>query len=166
VTYAYNAFVQGGPCGNQLFVGSAKVTANNPSGTAQPLAAIVNQLNSAQNKGASYNAFDPAGGTSTVVMPLIMDRNSNYYTGFSVTNVGTQTTNVSCQFSPPGPAVSGSLDPGEALTHVQLNVLGNGYVGSATCTASGGDAKIVSIVNELNTVSTGDSFLVYEGTNN
>jgi hypothetical protein len=71
---------------------------------------------------------------------------------------------VNCQFSPPGPAVSGSLDPGEALTHVQLNQLGNGYVGSATCTASGGDEKIRGIVNELREGS-GDTFMAYEAIN-
>jgi hypothetical protein len=40
-------------------------------------------------------------------------------------------------------------------------------VGSCTATASGGtDNKIVAIVNELNSVSAGDAFLVYEGFNN
>lgn len=162
-TFAYYAFQSGGSCGPQTFIGSAKVTTNSAN---QPLTAIVNQLNVGAQKGAAYNGFDPASATSTVLMPLIMDRNSGYYTGFSVTNVGTQATNVTCTFQNSTRTVSASLQPGEALTDIQLNQLGNGYVGSATCTASGGDAKIVAIVNELKATTVGDTFLVYEGTNN
>lgn len=162
-TFAYYAFMAGGSCGAQTFIGSGKVTANSAN---QPLTAIVNQLNTGAQKGAAYNGFDPASATSTVLMPLIMDRNSGYYTGFSVTNVGTQATNVTCTFQNSSRVVSATLQPGQALTDIQLNQLGDGYIGSATCTASGGDQKIVAIVNELKNTPVGDTFLVYEGTNN
>jgi hypothetical protein len=160
-TFALQAFSAGGACGAQTFVGSGRVSANSAS---QPLAAIVNQLNQSANKGAAYNAFNPASGTSMVVMPLIMDRNFGYFTGFSVTNVGSAATTVTCTFTNSSRTVSGTLQPGQALTDVQLNQLANGYVGSATCTAPGG--QIVGIVNELATSGAGDAFLVYEGTNN
>ncbi len=169
-TFALYAFTYDAPSGvtittnctkGSTFVGSAKVTANSAN---QPLVAIVNQLNSGANKGASYAAFDPAAGTSTVVFPLIMDRNFGYFTGFSVMNVGTSSTTVTCTFTGSSRTVNATLNPGEALTDVQLNQIADGYVGSAVCTASGG-GSIVGVVNELNTSSTGDAFLVYEGAN-
>jgi hypothetical protein len=168
-TFAFNAFaatVAGENCANGVkFVGSATVSANSAS---QNLVAIVNQLNTPANKGASYNAFDPAGGTSSVSLPLIMDRNSNYYTGWSILNVGSDATTVNVTCSNTAVTFnSGSLAAGAAYTAVQLNAIAAPYVGSCTATASGGtDNKIVAIVNELNSVSAGDAFLVYEGFNN
>lgn len=146
----------------QTFVGSAKVTGNT---TNQPLVAIVNQHNFSTNKGAAYGAFDPASATSKVVLPLIMDRNYGYFTGFNIQNVGTSATTVTCVFANSARTVSKTLQPGEALTDVQLNQLANGYVGSAVCTASGGDAKIIGVVNELLNVGIQDTFLVYEAFN-
>jgi hypothetical protein len=145
----------------ETFVGSAKITANSAS---QPLVAIVNQLNLSANKGASYSGFDPAAGTETVAMPLIMDRNSNYWTGFSVANVGSAATTVTCSYADSTHTDSATLQPGEALAALQLDNLADGYVGSATCTAGAG-GSIVGIVNELNSVLSGDSFLVYNAFN-
>ncbi len=148
----------------QTFVGSARVTTN--SGNAG-LNAIVNQHNFSTNKGASYGAFDPSAGSKTVVMPLIMDRNFGYFTGFNIQNVGSSATSVNCTFSGTGvtAATSSPLQPGQAFTAVQLNQISNGYVGSATCTATGGDEKIIGIVNELLNAGTQDTFLVYEASN-
>ena len=160
-TFALNAFTASGSCGAQTFVGSAKVTANSAN---QDLVAIVNQLNGAANKGAAYEAFDPVNATDTVVMPLIMDRNSNYFTGFSVLNVGSSATTVSCSFTGSAHTEGATLQVGEALTPIQKDQIGDGYVGSATCTATSG-GKIVGIVNELNSVSSGDAFLVYDAFN-
>ena len=64
--------------------------------------------------------------------------------------MGTQPTNVTCSFT--GTAYTASatnVAPGAALTDVQLDKIAAGYVGSATCTATGGDAKIAGMVNEL-----------------
>ncbi len=141
----------------ETFVGSAKVTSNSAD---QNLVAIVNQLNMGENKGAAYEGFDPNNATATVVMPLIMDRNSNYWTGFSVMNVGTVTTTISCSFSDATYSVEGDVGPGAALANIQNGQISEGYVGSATCTAAGG-GKIVGVVNELNPALTGDAFLVY-----
>lgn len=149
---------------NKGFVGSAKVTTNS---TSQPLVAIVNQINRVNSQGAAYSAVNPTEATDTVSLPLVMDRNYGIFTGISVVNVGTSTTSVSCTFTGTSYTASASLEVGEALTDVQLNKISNGYVGSATCTATGGDALIAGIVNELTSgaPTANDPLLVYEGFN-
>jgi hypothetical protein len=153
---------------NGGFVGAAQVTTNSAS---QPLVAIVNQITRGTATGAAYNAVNPDNASANVSLPLIMDRNvGTLFTGFAVANVGASTTNVACTFSGTGapPAIpSTALDPGESLTAVQLNAGTAGYVGGATCTATGGDASIAAIVNEAATgvTSAQDLLLVYEGFN-
>jgi hypothetical protein len=150
------------------FVGSARVTGNSAS---QGLVAIVNQVHNGLGKGAAYGSFDPSKATSKVVMPLIADRNYGYYTGFNIQNVGSVSTNVTCTFSGSSRTVGPvPLAPGQALNRVQgpysgpewIN-LGAGYVGSGTCTASGG-GKIVGVVNYVSNTG-GDTLMVYEGVN-
>jgi len=155
--YAFSTGANSTCVAGQKFVGSAEVTANS---TNQPLVAIVNQLNNSANKGAAYEGVDPTTATDTVVMPLIMDRNANYFTGFSIVNVGSSATTVNCTFSGSTRTLSQSLAPGEALADIQQNQLASGYVGSATCTAASG-GQLGGIVNELNSVAAGDAFLVY-----
>lgn len=163
-TFALYAFSVAGTTSSncpfgQTFVGSARVTANSAN---VPLTVIVNQLNNSQGTGEAYGGFDPAQATSKVVMPLIMDRNFGYFTGFNVMNIGTAATNVTCTFTNSSRTVTASLNPGQALTDVQLNQLGNGYVGSATCTGGAG-SKLAGVVNELNNdPPPSDKFLVYE----
>lgn len=148
------------------FIGSARVSTNTAN---MPLTVIVNQLNAEANKGAAYAGFDPNAATSTVAFPLIMDRNYGYWTGFSVMNVGTSPVNINCTFSGSSYAVSGTdVQPGAALVDTQINKIADGYTGSATCTATGTDPKIIGVVNELNTLpsyAANDAFLVYEGVN-
>ena len=144
VTFAYPTFPAG--CGAS-FVGSGHVTGNTAS---MPLVAIVNQVTQGKANASSYDAINSANATSKVSLPLIMDRNYNYFTGFSIANVGTQSTNVACTFSGTSFTIASTpVAPGASLTAVQLNQIAPGYVGSATCTATGGDAKIAGIVNEL-----------------
>jgi hypothetical protein len=159
-TFALLAFNDGsfGDCvGGALFVGSATVTGNTAG---VPLVGITNQLLPGVN-GEAYGSFDATVATDAVVMPLIMDRNSGYFTGFNVMNVGAGSTSVSCVFTNNAYTVNGTLDPGEALTDLQVNKLADGYVGSATCTAGAGGA-IVGVVNELGPSGTADQLLVYE----
>lgn len=140
------------------FVGSAQVTANS---TSQPLVGIGNQLLPGVN-GEAYVSFNTASDAgATVVMPLIMDRNSGYFTGFNVQNVGAGSVTVECTFQNNARVVTKTLAPGEALNDIQANQLANGYVGSATCTGSAG-AQLVAVVNQLKS-GTDDNFLVYEG---
>jgi hypothetical protein len=143
------------------FVGGATVTQTG----SEPLVAIVNQLNNAAAKGAAYNGFDPAVASDTIVMPLIMDRNSNFWTGFNVQNVGASNVTVTCNFvqsngSNNSSATSPSLAPGAAWNHLQLNQLGNGWVGSATCSGGSG-SSLLGVVNELQNGAAGDQFYAY-----
>lgn len=154
-----------GSAGSAAFVGSAKVTGNTANAN---LVAVVNQVTIGKASAEAYGAFDPSQATSKVSFPLIMDRNYGYFTGFSVSNVGTQATNVNCTFTNSSVTVSASnLAAGQSLTNVQLNELGDKYVGAAVCTATGGDAKIVGVTNELlaNAPATTGALLVYEGIN-
>jgi hypothetical protein len=145
--------------GGQKLVGSAQVTANSAS---MPLVAIVNQLG--PSNGEAYNGFDPAGATAKVVMPLIMDRNGGFFTGFNVMNVGGASTAVSCTFTGSTYTVSGTVAAGAALNDLQAGKIADKYVGSATCTAGSG-GKIVAVVNELGPSGSLDQLLVYEGVN-
>ncbi len=157
------------PCGpmsgtnqsNYGFVGSAKVTGNTAS---QNLVAIVNTVTTGTPYAATYNAFSPDAGTNKVAFPQIMDRYFDIFTGFSVANVGNNATSISCTFSNSSVTASqNNVAPGAAFTHVELNAIGNAYLGAATCTATGGDAKIVGIVSQLG--GQGDKLLYYEGFN-
>ena len=142
------------------FVGSAQVTVNSAS---QPLVAVANQHKLGTN-GEAYGGFDSANATDTVVLPLIMDRNSGYWTGFSVMNVGGSSTAVNCTFTGTSYTAGATLAAGEAFTDLQNGAIASGYVGSATCTAGSG-GQIVAIVNELGPSGTADQLLVYEGIN-
>lgn len=162
-TFALAAFANGSnsDCiAGAKFIGSARVTTNTSN---QPLVAIINQLKPGVN-GEAYGSFDVANATSKVVLPLIMDRNSGWYTGFNVMNVGSSSTTVNCTFTGTSYTVSGTLSPGQALTAIQSNQISSGYVGSGVCQAANSTDKIVAVVNELNP-AVGDNLLVYEGIN-
>jgi hypothetical protein len=179
-TFAIKAFAiseTGENCANGAkFVGSGSVSANT---TNQPLVGIVNQLNSASNKGAAYNAFGSGGGTASVNLPLMMDNNggAKFFTGYSILNVGADPVDITCTYSvsktgghTPAPATATGVAPGEAMIRNDNGQLrpdnSTPYVGSAVCTATGtGETKIVGIVNELAASGSGDLFLVYEGFN-
>jgi hypothetical protein len=167
-TFALNAWAgsdanSDNTCVNgETFVGSASVTSNSAS---QNLVGIVNQHNFTNNKGAAYGTFNSGAATAKVVMPLITDRNYGYFTGFNIQNVGTQATTVACTFSNSAVTAGATIQPGGAFTDIQLNKLGNPYVGSATCLATGGDAKIVGVVNYLSSSGSTDTFMVYEAFN-
>ena len=141
--------------GGVRFVGSAQVTANS---TSQPLTVIVNQLS--PTYGGAYNGF--AGSSQVVQLPLIMDRNAGYFTGFNVQNVGSAETTVTCTFTGTDYQVQGTLQAGEALNALQNQQIAAGYIGSGACTAGAG-GQIVAVVNELGPSATVDNLLVYEG---
>jgi hypothetical protein len=146
----------------QRFVGTARVTTNSAS---QPLTVIVNQLRLTSPQYAeAYGAFDPNAATSTVVFPLIVQRPADF-SGFSIMNVGAGATSVSCTFSGTSFTVPATnINPNQAVTILTTSAIGSNYVGSGTCTASGG-GKIVGVSNQLGKVLTGDDFKVYEGVN-
>jgi hypothetical protein len=160
-TFALFAFANGANstcAAGATFVGSAQVTGNS---TSQELVAITNQLLPNVN-GEAYSGFDPAAATDTSVMPLIMDRNSGYFTGFNVQNVGSSSTDVTCTFSGGvSYTVNATLAAGAATTALQNGQIADGYVGSGTCTSTG--EPILAIVNELGPSGTADQLLVYNG---
>jgi hypothetical protein len=160
---AFSGTHAGENCANAptTFVGSAQVTGNTAG---NDLVAIVNQLKIGVNGGA-YGSFDAAAATDTVVMPLIMDRNSGYFTGFNVQNVGDADTTVTCTFTNSTHTETATLSPGEAMNALQFNQLADGYVGSATCSADA-SGTIIGVVNELGPSGTADQLLVYEAINN
>jgi hypothetical protein len=168
VTFGLAAFNRGVPssnCVKELFVGSAEVTVNSQS---QNLVAVVNQLNSADFKGGSYNAFDTNQGASKAIFPLIMDRNYGYFTGWSIVNVGEAeiaAEGVVCVVK--GGEIeqtikSPAIPAGGAWTMNHNNKIGDKFVGSAICTT---DGTVIGVLNQLGTGEgfTGvDSLLVSE----
>jgi hypothetical protein len=154
-------------CGTK-FVGSAEVTTNTPvSGSAPGLVAVVNQVSTLNANSSAYDAFNPALATANVSMPLVMDRNYGLYTGISVVNMGTQPENITCTFQNTTYTLSGTSVPaGAMIGDVQNNKIANGYVGSGTCTATGGSAKLAAIVNQVKSAVAGDDVLTtYSGIN-
>ncbi|MFZ0531642.1 MAG: hypothetical protein WAM09_00555 [Anaerolineales bacterium] len=152
--------------GGVRFVGSAKVTTNSAS---QPLVAEVNQFKGTLNGGA-YDGFDATTATGNVVLPLIMNANSGYWTSINLMNVGASSGTATCTFTPYGavplPTLTKTLAPGEGISWLQAagDEFGSTkYIGSATCSAPG--TQIVAIVNELGASSSADQLLVYEGIN-
>lgn len=144
----------------QRFVGSAKVTANSANVN---LVGQVNQLLPGVN-GEAYNAFSVADASNVVVLPLIMDRNSGFFTGINVQNVGDTATTVKCTFTNATYTVEKTLQPGEALNDIQQNKIADRYVGGGRCSSTDTNAKLVAVVNELKPGNL-DQLLVYEGIN-
>jgi hypothetical protein len=178
-TFAFLAFFKDGTagitenCANAptKFVGSARVTANTAN---QPLVGVVNQEGA--STGASYNAFGDADAAATVILPLIVDRNAGDFTGINVQNVGAASVKIQCRFTrsgqnaPEAYTAEATVAPGAALNDLQFNKLGDRWVGSATCSglnpstnAADPAAKLVAVVNILNTFQPGDTLKTYEG---
>lgn len=148
----------------ETLVGSAQVTANSAS---QPLTAIVNQQNNVTAKGGSYSGFDASEATDTIIFAIIQDRFFNYFTGYSIVNVGDVATAIECVYSDTD-VTQGveSLAPGETFTINQQNVIADAYNGSGVCTASASGAQIIGILNQVNAGAPGDAFFVSNGINN
>jgi hypothetical protein len=157
----------------QMFVGSAVVAGN--SGT-QPLVAVVNQLNNQTKKGGAYNAFNYGMGGSGIIYPLIMDRNYDYFTSWSIVNVGSAplpATAIVCQVTGKnknGNPVNKTLTNASEVaayaswTLEHKNLIADGFVGGATCTVTGG--KVIGTANQFANSprwAGKDTLLVYEG---
>jgi hypothetical protein len=169
-TFALAAFVNSNnpneTCADGVkFIGAAKVTGNTTNAL---LTAVVTQFSAYD--GAMYGAFSPTSATAEVVFPTIFDRRGSQllWTSLSVMNVGQQATSVECIFTGTtykiGPQ---TLQPGEGLNDLQANKIAANYLGGATCTATGGDQKIVGEVNEIAQayLRISDGFMIYEGIN-
>ena len=157
----------------EKFVGSAAVTVNN---TAQPLVAVVNQLNNQTKKGGAYNAFDPAAGGKGIIYPLIMDRNYDYFTSWSIVNVGAaeiaaeaivcQVTGKDKNGAPVNVQLknAAAVPVGASWTLEHKNLIADGFVGGATCNVTGG--TVIGTANQFANSprwAGKDTLLVYEG---
>ena len=91
-------------------MGSAQVSANSAS---QPLAAVVNHLNSGAGRGASYAGLDTTSATERVSVPLVMAHNGPWYTAVTVQNVGSRSTAVSLNYSDGSGPYTETLAPRE-----------------------------------------------------
>lgn len=135
---------------NQLDTPDSGVPAGNLTGVTvqsggQPIVLLVNESN-AFNRAASYSGAS-AGGTE-VRTPIVMKRYFAYNSSVTCQNVGVAATVMTIDYSGVGPnTVSGSIpvngtflfyQPGEAQ-------LADGYIGSATITAS---QPIVCVANQ------------------
>lgn len=147
--------------GTNAFVGSVTVKTNSAS---QDLVAIVNQHNFASGKASAYSAFRPDEAKQCTSLPLIMDRNSNYWTGISIINVGASTT-VTVDYSNFGTAADKTINLSAGGSAIELNngAIQSGYVGSARICGANATDQILAIVNEQNLVAGGDQFFTYNG---
>ena len=164
--FAFNSAIPESNCYSQnpgtAFIGSATVKTNSAS---QPLVAIVNQHNFGTGKAASYSAFRPNDATQTVSLPLIMDRNNNYWTGITVYNAGTAATTVTIDYSGTSADTSFTLEAGAAKIVLNQGQIADKYVGSAVVSGANAGDKLLVTVNEQNLVAAGDTFYVYNGFN-
>ena len=155
--------IAGSTCARGVkFIGNARVTTNS---TNQDLVASVNMFVGTQ-RGAAYNGVNPAKGTAKVLLPLVMDRNGAFFTGFNIQNVGSNTTRVTCTFTGSSYVFAADVAAGDTIGELQSEKFTPGYVGSGTCLATGtGDNKIVGTVNTNNTNTAIDLFMSYNAIN-
>jgi len=130
------------PSGNANGLFAAKVTSD------QPIVTMVNESNS-YNRAATYTGF--SSGTDTVVAPIVMKRYYNYNTSVTCQNIGTGSTTLTLSYggvagsvTSPSPVIAGATYMFYQPAHT---IISNGFIGSATITASGGQS-IVCVVNE------------------
>jgi len=163
-TFGLFAFaVAGNDCNTKnpgtAFVGSVTVQTNSAN---EDLVAIVNQHNFSTGKASAYSAFRPDEAKQCTSLPLIMDRNSNYWTGISIINVGAA-TNVTIDYTGAPANEVIALGAGASAITLNMNALGAGYVGSASVCGANASDQILVIVNEQNLTVNGDQLFTYNG---
>jgi len=136
--------------------GGAEVTADQP---------IVASANIVHEPGAwgmsSYSGFTSSGST-TAILPNIMNANSDYWSGINVTNGGAAATTITFSFTPvTGPAISdkvyNNVGPGETVILLMADAaavpeLSGGVTWIGSIEVDGGGQNIFAIVNTLNQV--------------
>lgn len=128
------------------------LTSATVNSTASNIIVLVNENNSV-HRATSYNGF--TAGKTTARAPIVMRRYVGYNTSVTCQNVGTGPTTMTIAYG----GISGSSNPtspsnpipigGSALFYQPADSkLADGFIGSATVSASGGGASIVCVVNE------------------
>ena len=133
-------------CAYQVrFVGSGRVTVNT-GGVNSALVSVVNQVNSSvtENKGGAYGASDQAAGGSTIVFPIIHDRNYGYWTAWFIVNnnttdlaigevdchvLGKDKLGAAVDMHFTNPAILHQFD---GWLQNNINTIANGFIGGAT----------------------------------
>lgn len=131
------------------WVGAAQVT-----GEGSPLACVVNQQNAVRGRLSSYEGFDPADATDTVVLPLIQSRNGStlVFTSINLATADGLAHEITCDFQP-GPGYGdppNMTDTGASVVFLTHDLFGDGttsFVGGATCTTTD-SAPLFAIVNQ------------------
>jgi len=165
-TFGLAAFTQAGQdCfdknGSGRFVGSASVTAN--TGDVE-LVGLLNQLNSGAAKGSAYSTFLSTDAQQCVSLPLLMAKNAGFYTGFSIVNIGADTTiDIDYTGGTTGDESGVAIASGEALVRITDTAFADRFVGSGTVCGANPTDQLLVVVNELSATGTGDTFFTYNG---
>ncbi len=152
------------PSGNTNGVFAAKIESKpNGSNAAQPIVALVTVENKVKGSLGSYNV--PAAATASVGCPVLMKQYYGWYTGTTVQNVGTQTTNITITYASGQSKTYQSVAPNGSVAIVEgdTSVLPNTSAVSATITSSN-NQPLVAVVQEDNnrySAAPGDYLLAY-----
>jgi hypothetical protein len=126
------------------FVGSAKVTSN------QPVVATCNQVGPTTL--LAYDGF--TGGSMMPSFPLVNALNAGYVTGIQIMNIGTASTDVTVSYTP---SIAGapssetqSIAAGASATFALRHFTAR-FVGSGAVTVNSASQPLVAVVNQLNT---------------
>lgn len=156
------------PSGNTNGIFSAKIESiGNGGNPAQPIVGLVNVESKTKGMLGSYNAASAV--SSSIGCPVLMKSYYGWYTGTTVQNVGTQTTDVTITYADgkskkfTGVAANGTVGITELGDLPNGSPLNNTTAISATISSSNGQ-PLVAVVQEDNTrypTNPGDYLLVY-----
>lgn len=149
--------------GANPWLGSVKVTAS--TGLITGIVSNVNDNIVASPRNAVYNGF--TGGSSTSILPLIMEANNGNRTGTSCQNLGPGPATITMTYTPSEGFPARTADvfadiPENGIAVKVMDEFGTRWVGGATVTASGG-ANIVCVVNQTRPAKANSN--LYEGFN-
>ena len=150
--------------GANQWLGSIKVTAS--TGALAGVASNVNATTPASPTNAVYNAF--SAGSTTAILPLIVENNNGNRTGASCQNLGPGAATITMAYTPATGYPARISDvftnvPENGIAVKVMDYLGaTKWVGGSTVTVSGG-ATIACVVNQTRPVKKNSN--LYEGFN-
>ncbi len=134
--------------GSNPWLGSIKVTST--GSTITGVVSNVNFTNATSPTNGVYNGFNS--GSTSVVLPLVMEANSGNRTGTSCQNLGPSTATITMNYFPEAGFPARAPDvftniPVNGIAVKVFNETGTRWVGSSTVTVSGSNT-IVCVVNQ------------------